>query len=358
LIRPSELFIVGFHGPTLSDVLAQRFARGDFAGLIFFRRNFTAPDDAQRIGEDLAQVTRGYQSDLLPPILAIDHEGGRVQRLRGQVTVWPPMMSLADKPPALSEAVGRAMGTELAALGFNVSFAPVLDVHTNPENPIIGDRAFGTEPQAAVERALHYLRGLESVPGLRGCGKHYPGHGDTETDSHLTLPVVRRDLQTLQAVELLPFQRAIEAGIGMLMTAHVVYPDVDARPATLSKVWLTDMLRLRFGYQGVVVSDDLDMKAVTAEQLGIADDSGVVVESLLAGCDAFLFCQEPERLIRAEEALIHAAERSVQVRDRLAESAARLQTFRRTLSSGQPSRERLQQFPFSLHLRLRDQVLG
>ena len=357
MIRPSELFIVGFHGPTLPEPLSQRFVRGDFAGLIFFRRNFTAPDEALAIGEDVAQVIRGYRADLLPPVLAIDHEGGRVQRLRGQVTVWPPMMNLADKPPELAESVGRAMGLELSALGFNVSFAPVLDVHTNPDNPIIGDRAFGTDPSAAADRALHYLRGLESVAGLRGCGKHYPGHGDTETDSHLTLPVVRRDMQTLEAVELVPFQRAIEAGIGMLMTAHVVYPAVDARPATLSKVWLHDILRRRFGYQGLVVSDDLDMKAVTAEQLGLADDSGVVVESLLAGCDAFLFCQEPERLARAEEALTYAAERSSQVRDRLAESAARLATFRRTLSYGQPSRERLQQFPFSEHLRLREQVL-
>jgi beta-N-acetylhexosaminidase len=280
-----------------------------------------------------------------------------VQRLRGQVTVWPPMMSLRDQSLALAESVGRAMAWELRALGLNVSFAPVLDVHTNPANPIIGDRAFGTAPDAAVERALAYLRGLESEPGLRGCGKHFPGHGDTETDSHLTLPVVRRDWPTLEAVELLPFRRAISAGIGMLMTAHVVYPAIDERPATLSRKWLHDVLRTQLGYTGLVVSDDLDMKAVTAEKLGIADDSGVVVESLLAGCDAFLFCQEPERLARAEEALIRAAERSATVRDRIAESAARLATFRRTLGDGRPVWDRLAQFPVAEHLQLREQLL-
>ena len=322
MIRPSELFIVGFHGPKLPEPLSQRFVRGDFAGLIFFRRNFTAPDEALAIGEDVAQVIRGYRADLLPPVLAIDHEGGRVQRLRGQVTVWPPMMNLADKPPELAESVGRAMGLELSALGLNVSFAPVLDVHTNPDNPIIGDRAFGTEPAAAVDRALHYLRGLESVAGLRGCGKHYPGHGDTETDSHLTLPVVRRDMQTLEAVELVPFQRAIEAGIGMLMTAHVVYPAVDSRPATLSRRWLTEILRGELGFSGVIVSDDLDMSAVTAEQLGLSDDSEVVVEALLAGCDAFLFCRDADRLQRAEAALQAAARRDPQVRARIAEIVA------------------------------------
>ena len=358
---PAELFIVGFHGPRLPEALARRFGRGDFAGLIFFRRNFTAPDDAMAIGDDLEAVMSGYVPDperrLPPPILAIDHEGGRVQRLRGQVTVWPPMMNLADKPPKLAESVGRAMAWELAGCGFNVSFAPVLDVHTNPANPIIGDRAFGTDPDAAATRALAYLRGLESEPGLRGCGKHFPGHGDTETDSHLTLPTVRRDLETLKAVELLPFQRSIAARIGMLMTAHVVYPAVDERPATLSRTWLHDILRTQLGYDGLVVSDDLDMKAVTAGQLGIPDDSGVVVESLLAGCDAFLFCQEPERLQRAEEALIRAAENSSTVRDRIAESAARLQRFRSSLGGGRPIRERLQKFPVPEHLRLREQFL-
>ena len=356
---PAELFIVGFHGPRLPIELAPRFERGDFAGLIFFRRNFQQPDDATAIAHDLEAVMSGYcpqQSPMLAPILAIDHEGGRVQRLRGQVTVWPPMMKLADKPVALAASVGRAMAWELAALGLNVSFAPVLDVHTNPTNPIIGDRAFGSSPQAAAERALAYLRGLESEPGLRGCGKHFPGHGDTETDSHLTLPVVRRDLATLQAVELAPFRDAIAASIGMLMTAHVVYPEVDARPATLSRKWLHDILRSQLGFSGVVVSDDLDMKAVTAQQLGIPDDSGVVVESLLAGCDAFLFCQDAERLQRAEEALIRAAERSATVRERIAESAARLQRFRATLGQGQPQWERIRQFPVPAHLQLKSQL--
>lgn len=358
---PAELFIVGYQGTELPTSLATRFRRGDFAGLIFFRRNFQNPDSARAIAIDMESVLRGYAPssavEQAAPILAIDHEGGRVQRLRGDVTVWPPMHKLADKPEQLCEAVGQAMGWELAALGFNVSFAPVLDVHTNPANPIIGDRAFGTLPEAAASRALSYLRGLERNVGLRGCGKHFPGHGDTETDSHLTLPVVKRDLATLRQVELLPFERASAADIGMLMTAHVVYPAVDARPATLSRKWLTDMLRGELGFSGVVVSDDLDMKAVTAQQLGIADDSGVVVESLLAGCDAFLFCQDAERLLRAEEALSRAAEKSSTVRDRIAESAARLSRFRATLRSSGPTHERIAHFPVQDHLLLTSQVL-
>ena len=160
-------------------------------------------------------------------------------------------------------------------------------MHTNPANPIIGDRAFGTLPEAAASRALPICAGWSGTSVCVAAASTFRVSGDTETDSHLTLPVVKRDLATLRQVELLPFERASAADIGMLMTAHVVYPAVDARPATLSRKWLTDMLRGELGFSGVVVSDDLDMKAVTAQQLGIADDSGVVVESLLAGCDAF-----------------------------------------------------------------------
>ena len=145
MLRPAELFIVGYQGYRLPVELATRFARGDFAGLIFFRRNFASPDDAQAVAAELQAVMSDYRAELPPPVLAIDHEGGRVQRLRGQVTVWPPMMSLHDQSLALAESVGRAMAWELRALGLNVSFAPVLDVHTNPANPIIGDRAFGTD---------------------------------------------------------------------------------------------------------------------------------------------------------------------------------------------------------------------
>jgi beta-N-acetylhexosaminidase len=371
--RVSELFIVGYEGTEPPADLRRRFGRGEFAGLIFFRRNFAAPDDPAAVGTSLRPLGSAYQPEdpelaALPPIFAIDQEGGRVQRLRGKATVWPPMLRLAEHPPERAEAVGQAIGRELLAIGLNVDFAPVLDVMTNPQNPIIGDRAFGTEPAAASERALAFLRGLESVRardregagagGVRGCGKHFPGHGDTTTDSHLTLPVVPRDEATLRAVELAPFAAAVRAGVGMLMTAHVVYPAVDARPATLSRRWLTDILRGELGFEGLVVSDDLDMSAVTAAHLGIADDSEVVVEALLAGCDAFLFCRDPDRLHRAEEALQRAAERSAAVRDRLAESSDRLRALRRTLAPCRPDEAYLRSLPDPAHQRLADALRG
>lgn len=360
--EPSELFIVGFSGTELPAELRPRLHRGDFAGLVFFSRNFSAPTDPLATAEFLRATAAVYQPTLphrqgLPPILAIDHEGGRVQRLKAPLTVWPRMERLRPHPPALAEQVGRAMAVELAALGLNVNFAPVLDVNSNPQNPIIGDRAFGETAAAVSARALAFLRGLESHGGLRGCGKHFPGHGDTETDSHLTLPVVRRDEAALRAVELAPFADAVRAGIGMLMTAHVVYPAVDSRPATLSRRWLTEILRGELGFSGVIVSDDLDMSAVTAEQLGLPDDSEVVVEALLAGCDAFLFCRDADRLQRAEAALQAAARRDPQVRARIAESAARLRAFRQTLGWCQPDPTVLRGLPQPAHQRLSERLL-
>ncbi len=343
---PSELFIVGFTGHELPPELGRRFARGDFAGLIFFARNFRTPTDAVATGQFLGDLAATYQPGAaLPPIFAIDHEGGRVQRLKAPLTVWPPMARLRDQPPEVAAEVGAAMAQELLALGLNVNFAPVLDINSNPQNPIIGDRAFGETAAAVSARALSFLRGLESQPGLRGCGKHFPGPGDTATDSHLTLPIVHRDEATLRAVELSPFVAAVRADIGMLMTAHVVYPAVDSRPATLSQRWLTQILRHELGFTGVVVSDDLDMNAVTAQHLGIGDDSDVVVEALMAGCDAFLFCRDADRLARAEAALTRAAAQDPRVQQRIAQSAVRLRAFRRTLHWGAPDLQFLRGLP-------------
>jgi beta-N-acetylhexosaminidase len=379
---PSELFIVGFDGVTPPSELRRRFTAGHYAGLIFFARNFATPLDVQAVADLMDALLDGYQPQAadassdgralakLPPILSIDHEGGRVQRLKAPLTVWPPMAVLAAQPPRVAEEVGRAIASELQALGFNLNFAPVLDVHTNPDNPVIGDRAFGSTAQAASERALAFLRGLEESGCLRGCGKHFPGHGDTETDSHHALPVVRHDEARLRSVELSPFASAIRppsgrglAGrLGMIMTAHVVYPAIDRRPATLSRRWLTEILRGDLGFDGVILSDDLDMRALRAENLEAAglslhDEGDVVIESLLAGCDAFLLCRDPERQARAESALRKAASERPEVRARLVESVERIRRFRSTLSWPCPDRVALSRLPDPQHQALRERLL-
>jgi beta-N-acetylhexosaminidase len=256
----------------------------------------------------------------------------------------------------LAARVGRALGDELRAVGFDIDFAPVLDVHTNPANPIIGDRAFGTEPEAVARRALAFARGLDEA-GLLACGKHFPGHGDTHTDSHLELPRVDHDRDRLDRVELAPFARAAAAGIPMLMTAHVVYAALDPdRPATLSPAVVTDLLRGRLGYQGVIVSDDLDMRAI-ADHMGAGE---AAVAAVRAGCDVLLLCRDEAHQLAAEAALVREAERDAELRRRIGESAARVRAMKRAHAENQrrrpaPARDVVGSFE---HRRLADRLAG
>src|SRR5439155_8944763 len=202
-----------------------------------------------------------------------------------------------------AEAVGRAIGDELRALGVDIDFAPVLDVHTNPANPVIGERAFGRDAATVARRALAFARGLDAA-GVLACGKHFPGHGDTDTDSHLELPRIDHDWDRLEKVELLPFRRAAAAGLPIIMTAHVVFAALDAqRPATLSEQVITGLLRGKLGYRGVIVSDDLDMRAI-AGHMG-ADHAAVA--AVRAGCDVLLLCCDAANQGLADEGLVKEA---------------------------------------------------
>jgi len=243
----------------------------------------------------------------------------------------------AGDDAALAEQVGRAMGDELRALGIDIDFAPVLDVHTNPQNPIIGDRAFGSDAETVSRRALAFARGLAAA-GVLACGKHFPGHGDTATDSHLELPRIDHAWPRLEAVELAPFAAAAGGAAGsiasageranalpMIMTAHVVFAALDAeRPATLSRAVVTGLLRERLGYPGVIVSDDLDMKAI-ASTMG-ADVAAVA--AIRAGCDALLLCRDRDNQLLAEEGLRRATESDAELRQRIGESAARVRAMK------------------------------
>lgn len=318
-----ELLLFGFEGKTAPPELLARIGAGRAMGVILFARNLGTPDE-------IAALTRALHAaapaDGPPIVVSVDQEGGRVQRIRAPLTVWPPMARVAAVGDlGYTEAVGRALGLEIAALGFNVDYAPVLDVHTHPANPVIGDRAFGTDARAAAAQALAFWRGLESA-GVRGCGKHFPGHGDTATDSHHELPHVDADERRLREVELAPFAAAAEARVPMLMTAHVVYPAIDAAPATMSRRWLTDLARGELGFSGVIVSDDLDMKAVHERW----PTGEVVRRSLAAGCDCFLACRDPEVQRDAEEALDFAAHDPALAAG-VTESAARVRAFRASL---------------------------
>jgi beta-N-acetylhexosaminidase len=293
----ARLFLGGLPGPALDRDTRQLHADFPFAGVTLFRQNASDPASMRALTRDL----HGLDAEL-PPLVAIDHEGGRVHRLASPFTHFPPAATVATHGPSLVRAVATAMARELAAIGIDLTFGPVLDVASNPANPIIGDRAYGTTPDAAAASALATFRATRAV-GLLTCGKHFPGHGDTATDSHLELPVVDRNRRTLNAVEIAPFRHAVAAHIPMLMTAHVHYPALDPTlPATLSRALLTRLLRARLGFRGVIASDDLEMRAI-ADRWSAGE---AAVLALLAGCDLVLFCHHQDWLRTAVEAVEQA----------------------------------------------------
>jgi beta-N-acetylhexosaminidase len=312
-----QLLSVGFDGTEASPELKARIVASEVGGVMLFRPNIVT---AVQVGALVASMRRISPPDA-PLLVSVDQEGGLVQRLRGLATTWPDMQAVGEAGDlARTRQLGRALGEELAALGIGWDFAPVLDVHTNPSNPVIGNRAFGVTPTAVTEQALAFWQGLRGA-GVLGCGKHFPGHGDTRTDSHLELPVVDHELARLRAVELAPFAAAARAGMEAFMTAHVLYPALDAvHPATLSRAILTDLLRGQLGFAGVVVSDDLGMKAV-ADRYPIAE---LAVGCIEAGVDHLLVREPLARQQAAYEALVHAAEARPGFRARVVESAARV----------------------------------
>lgn len=296
-----QLAIVGFDGPVITDDVRAIAREFDLGGVIFFARNVVEP-------EQVAELSREAQSlaSELPLWVSVDQEGGRVARLKRPFTEWPPMMTLGRAgDEALAGRFARALAAELRAVGISLDYAPVLDVHTNPRNPVIGDRALAERAEDVARLGTAIIRGLQEN-GIAACGKHFPGHGDTSTDSHHELPVLEHAPDRLEAVELVPFRAAIAAGVASIMTAHVLIPALDEeRPATLSPTIIDGLLKQQLAYHGLVLSDDLDMKAISGT-LGYAD---ATIHAVEAGCDAVLMCApRPASQVEAIEAVIYAAE--------------------------------------------------
>ncbi len=313
------LVIGGFAGTTMPRSFATRLESGELGGAILFARNITP--DPHQIAELCTSIARA--SPDVPPIVSLDQEGGRVARIKDAVVRIPTALKVAQLDDGAIERVGHALGSHLRALGFSMDYAPVLDVHTNPTNPVIGDRAFATEPARVARAGLAFARGLASA-GVAPCGKHFPGHGDTHTDSHLELPRVDHDRARLDAVEIAPF-RAAARDLPAMMSAHVVYSAIDTLPATLSKRIATDLLRGELGFRGVLISDDLEMRAVAATH-SAAECAVLAVE---AGCDALLVCSDEGAQIAAVQGLVARAESSAAFRARCEEAHARVVALRR-----------------------------
>jgi len=296
-----QLLIAGFDGhqiPGELRTIARDFGLG---GVILFARNIVEP---QQVAEVAFEASR-----LVPDVplwVSVDQEGGRVARLKAPFTEWPPMATLGRSgDTGLAERFARALAAELKAVGITLDYAPVLDVHTNPKNPVIGDRALAQTAADVARLGAAIVRTLQGE-GIAACGKHFPGHGDTSTDSHVELPLVEHPPERLREVEFAPFRAAIDAGVATIMTAHVHVPSLDdERPATLSKRVVGEILRDELGYDGVILSDDLEMKAI-AKQFAVPSAAVMAIE---AGCDGMLICSgDHATQVASLEALIHAVE--------------------------------------------------
>ena len=295
-----QLFMLGFMGTSVTPELASFITTYKPGGVILFKRNLESVAQIVRLTNDLQRL-----SPHSPLLISIDQEGGRVSRLPAGFTIFPPCASLGDCGSRdLAYSAAAVTAAELRAVGINMNMAPVLDVHTNQANPIIGDRAFGSDPALVGDFGEATFRGLQDNRVV-ACGKHFPGHGDTSADSHKELPLATVSRERLEAVELPPFRHAFQRGLASLMTAHVLYPALDDRyPATLSPTILTGLLREQMGFDGLVLTDDMEMQAIL-DHHGIGDAS---VRAFQAGADVILICKEQHRQVEALEAFAEAVQ--------------------------------------------------
>jgi beta-N-acetylhexosaminidase len=315
-LRAASGFVcIGFDGHELPAESAA-LLKGGVRSVIHFTRNFGGVAQMSRLNRDIVAAAEG------PVLVTVDHEGGRVQRFRGEgFPDLPSGRELGEAGPEAARAAGMAAAQHLRAVGFTMNLAPVLDVDSNPANPVIGARAFSSDPVRAAECAVAYAQGLRAG-GVHACGKHFPGHGDTNVDSHLDLPRLAHGMERLEAIELVPFRAAVRSGIEAIMTAHVLFEALDPGvPATLSRSVITGLLRERLGFDGLVLTDDFEMQAIADRfELGEA-----AVRSIEAGCDVVLACHRLDRQRRVIAAIAQAIDSGRIPESRVRESRKRLE---------------------------------
>ncbi len=307
------------------------FSSAGFSGVTLFGRNI--PEHVPSVA-NLNRSVHALASDPdVPMLIAVDQEGGRVRRLQEPFPNHGPALQLADgeqTPAALAEVLAYAssVGTALANWGFNVDFAPVVDVLSNPQNPVIGDRAFGRDPAAVSLRAGAFLTGLQAAPVI-GCLKHFPGHGDAAVDTHLGTAIVDADETTLLRREVRPFIELM-GETKMIMVAHCIYPAWSNVPASCSPEIMQDLLRRRLGFRGVIVTDDMNMHAIPQDEPSWKQ---AIVDAIAAGADLLLVCRHMERCRWAYEALQQQAAASPAFAKRLEDAAQRVLSLRRYLGA-------------------------
>src|SRR5882672_2349295 len=315
-----QLLIIGFDGTEMSPRLASLLTRLQPAGVILFARNI-------RSGEQTYKLLKNCQACVSTPLLTcVDMEGGRVDRFRNVTGSSPSAADVfATGDRKLFRKHGKVIGESCRALGFNTDFAPVVDLAFEASRTVMSSRAVSADPKQVIVYAREFLAGLRSA-GVIGSGKHFPGLGKANLDTHHELPAVQEPLRKLWKQDLVPY-RTMRRELPMVLVGHANYPSVtkDALPASLSKKWIIDILREKIGYRGLIVSDDMEMGAV----LKVAPIEQVAVEFIRAGGDLGLICRQEELVVRAYEALVKEAERDRRFARRVAESVARVLAFKK-----------------------------
>ena len=318
--QAGQLLIIGFDGQAISGDLKSNLAALQPAGVILFARNIAEPKQTW-------ELLRSCQSAVATPMfLCVDMEGGTVDRLKNVIAPAPTAQDVFTTGNLkLFRMHGHIIGLEVRALGFNTDLAPVLDLGLEPSQAVLTSRPASPDPGAVTRYAREFLRGLKTANVL-GCGKHFPGLGEANLDSHHAMPVVNKSTKDMWAEDLAPY-RALHRQLPFVMVAHAAYPGVtkDSLPASLSRKWMNDILRKRIGYRGLIISDDLEMGGVLAA--GSIED--VAVSTLRAGADMFLVCRNSELIQRAYEAVVREAERDRRFALLVARAAERVSKFKK-----------------------------
>ena len=318
----SQLLIMGFDGTEMSSRLSSLLTRLQPGGIILFARNITSAAQTHELLKDCQALVS------TPMFLCVDMEGGRVDRLKNAVGPSPSAADVfATDDPKLFRKHGKVIGESCRALGFNTDFAPTVDLALEASRSVMSSRAVSADPKETVVYARQFLRGLHEA-GVLGSGKHFPGLGEANLDTHHELPNVEKSWKKLWKEDLYPY-RVLRREFPFVMVAHAAYPAVtkDSTPASISKKWVNDILREKIGYRGLIISDDLEMGGL----LQAASIEHAAVEHIRAGGDLCLICHEEDHIISSYEALIHEAERDRKFAQRLAETAKRVQTQKRKL---------------------------
>ncbi|MFJ5715974.1 beta-N-acetylhexosaminidase [Neobacillus sp. NPDC093127] len=320
-----QMILAGIDGTTMDVKAKQLISQIHVGGIIFYKNNFETPAQAVQLVNQL----KAGNSSSLPLILGVDQEGGRVTRLPGGLVNFPPNKQIGQvNNPNFSYKVGTLLGQELKKFGLNLDFAPVLDINSNPNNPVIGDRSFGNNAEIVSKLGIQTMKGIQSQNVITTI-KHFPGHGDTSVDSHLDLPIVNKSLKELKELELIPFERAIEQGADVVMVAHILLPQLDkTNPGTMSKAVMTDLLRKQLGFTGVIITDDMTMGAITEH----FDIGKAAVESVKAGSDIILVGHDYNNVVKIIDSIKTAVQNGEISKQRLDESVERIIQLKRNYS--------------------------